>query len=46
MPHRLNDVFGLPVIIPAQGVAKIVRDVYISQSSSMHFSMMSLGPPA
>jgi len=27
-------------------VAKIVRDVYVAQSSSMHFSMMSLGPPA
>jgi len=27
-------------------VAKIVKDVYVSQVSSMHFSMMSLGPPA
>jgi len=26
-------------------VATIVKDVYIAQSSSMHFSMMSLGPP-
>jgi ubiquitin carboxyl-terminal hydrolase L3 len=27
-------------------VAKIVKDVYVSQSSSMQFSMMSLGPPS
>ncbi|KZP21034.1 peptidase C12, ubiquitin carboxyl-terminal hydrolase 1 [Athelia psychrophila] len=26
-------------------VAKIVKEVYVSQSSSMQFSMMSLGPP-
>jgi hypothetical protein len=33
-------------LILCQDVAKFVREVYISQAASMHFSMMSLGPVA
>ena len=33
-------------LLRSQDVAKIVKEVYVSQSSSMQFSMMYLGPPA
>jgi hypothetical protein len=41
-----SDISDIERMAGFQDVAKLVKEVYLAQSSSANFSMLSLGPPA